>query len=238
MKGNGGAGRSDRGDIDERLVRRLKAIASPSRLQLLAQLKQPSTVSEIRLETAGDEGRDAKMTAQGVRHHLAKLRSAGFVESRSVDNEGQRVNEYLARTDQLYELAEAIRAMPTAPGGSIEDLGAPPTWDPPAMIPSLTVVHGEEIGRSFALAGEPSFEHRGWVIGQGPNVDVPLAWDALVDDQAGEIEREGGEFRLIDLRSASRRLSLNGEELERGASRPIADGDLVGVGRSLLCFRE
>lgn len=229
-----------RAEISETLVERLEAVASPSRLQLLATLQEPRTVSDIHLETTGDEGNgDRRITSQGVRHHLNKLLDAGFVEVHRSEGQGKRVNEYVTDDRRLYELGEILRSMPLSLSSPPEELGAPPTWEPsPSGGPSLTVVHGAEIGRSFRLRGEPNFSDRGWVIGQAPDVDVPLDWDAYVGRQAGEIERVKGSFRVIDLRATERRLSVNGQALERGASQEITDGDLIGVGRSLLWFRE
>lgn len=221
-------------------MERLEAVASPSRLQLLATLQEPSPVSDIHLEASGEEGNDdRRITSQGVRHHLNKLLDAGFIEVRPSDRQGKRVNEYVTDVKRLYELGEILGSMPLSLSSPAEELGAPPTWEPsPAGTPSLTVVHGAEIGRSFRLHGEPKFPDRGWVIGQAPEADVRLDWDAYVGRQAGEIEREKGSFRVIDLRATERRLSVNGQALERGAAKEITDGDLIGVGRSLLWFRE
>lgn len=227
-------------EISGTLVDNLQAISSPNRLRLLSLLREPHTVSDINLQVTVDQGNPERcISRQGVRHHLNKLRKAGFVEVRSADTNGRRVHEYVADPRKLYELGEILRLMPMGETPGPGDLGAPPTWDPPSSAaPTLTVVHGAEIGRSFPLQGEPNQPARGWVIGQSPEVDIPLSWDPYVDAQAGEIERSGGSFRLIDLRVTERPVSLNGRVLERGETRELEDGDLVGVGRSLLCFRE
>lgn len=237
--GEGGRTRTvRRQEVSNTLVDRLEAIASPNRLRLLGLLQEPQTVSDIELvATAEENDRDRQITRQGVRHHLNKLRDAGFVEARSIGSQGKRAHEYVADPRRLYELGEILRAMPLALGSSPDDLGAPPTWDAPETAPNLTVVHGAEIGLSFPLRGEPNIAGRGWILGSGSEADVQLDWDSHADPQTGEIERRGGSFRLIDLRASTHRVSLNGRELDRGEVREVTDGDLVGVGLSLLRFQ-
>lgn len=233
------ASRQRRAEVDKTLVKRLEAIASPSRLRLLSTLQEPRQVSEIELVATDEEGAERSITTQGVRHHLNKLRECGFVRVEHVDRGGKRVNRYVADHRRMYELGEVLRSMPLELDAPTDEMGAPPTWEqPPGGVPSLTVVHGAEIGRSFSLTDTPEIDDRGWVIGQAPAVDVALDWDPYVGRQAGEIERDHGSFRLIDLRASARRISVNGQVLERGESCEITDGDLIGVGRSVLWFRE
>lgn len=118
-------------------------------------------------------------------------------------------------------------------------LGVPPTWEPPTWRgPRLRVLRGPESGRCFLLKGHPSDPERGWVLGRGEDVDIDLRRDARVDGQAVDLVRREKGFVLLPLRTAEARVSLNGRELDRGEGRTLVDKDLVGLGATLLLFRE
>lgn len=228
-----GKGEVRQAGASEDLVMQLQAIASPNRFRLLEMLEEPHGVGDIELEASLEGGNaERSITRQGVRHHLNKLREAGFVRVRSAGKASRGGHEYVVDRRRLYELGETLRGMPSSTKG---DLDAPPTWETPPGR-SLTVVHGEEIGRSYPLEDAASLSGRGWVIGHREDLDVPLPWDPYVDDQAGEIERTSDGFSLIDLRAAQRRVSLNGRKFDRGEIHDLESGDLIGAGRSVLRF--
>lgn len=239
LRGNETQNSPSRAGASDPLVESLQAIASPNRLRLLSLLREPRTVADIELEATDENDTDRNITRQGVRHHLDKLREAGFVHVRAIEKDGRRVHEYETDPGSLYEVGEALKTLPLSPLSSHRDLDPPPTWDPPKPgVPTLTVVHGAAIGRSFPLSEPTSFPNRGWVVGRGGTVDVPLDWDPQVGEQTAEIERRGRELDLIDLRASPNRLSVNGQALERGERRTLSDGDVVGAGRTLLRFQE
>lgn len=185
----------------------LQLIASRTRLRILALLSEPRTLSELENHVEPE----------------VRLRGGSEAEPGTPPPEDHPV----AREPITLE-------------GSIDDASesAPPSWETPASgAPSLTIVHGDPLGRSYELAGEPEDPHRGWVIGYGEEADIRLRDDQRAGGEAGDIERSEGAFRLVDLRTADRRVSVNGQALARGETHELEDGDLVGVGRVLLHFR-
>ncbi len=88
----------------------------------------------------------------------------------------------------------------------------------------LTVLWGANRGMTFPL-GETA------VVGRGSQVDIQL-WDHAVSRQHCRLEREGGAYVLTDLGS------LNGTYVnrQRVTCLPLADGDRIRVGNSLLQF--
>lgn len=190
----------------------LHAIASPERLRLLSLLTAPRSLAELE-------------ALLGPEIQLEEYEDGGEASSRIPDPGAHPIDR------DPIALEEPLEEIPTA--------SVPPTWDSPASgSPSLTVVHGGPLGRSFPLRGEPNDPGRGWVIGYGEDADIEVGQDRHVEAQAGDVERCRGTFQLVDLRTAERRLSVNGRALERGETRELEDGDLIGVGRSLLHFRN
>lgn len=222
------------------LVDSLDAIAYPNRFKLLTELKEPRAIGDIELTATVDHGNpDRVITREGVRHHMKKLRDAGFVKARTARGRGQTEHEYVVEHTRLYELSEALRDLPLKQRGGRWDACETLTWDPPVRgCPSLTVVHGSRIGESFPLRGGLREEGRGWIIGRSEDVDISLDWDARVDEQAAEIHRDDEGFEVIDLRAAKRRVVVNGEPLDRGEHASLEPGDVISVGRSVLVFQD
>lgn len=223
----------------QELVETLKAVAYPSRLDIVLSLRDPKSIDEIKLEATGGPGsEDRCISREGVRHHLQKLREVGLLETLVDDGSSARKHAYRIRTPELYRLAETLRTLVRASGPAISGPRPPITWSASKVpTPSLVVVHGAEIGLTLSLAGKPTNPKRGWVVGSGPEADLVLDWDPHAEDQAAEVVEGQDGFELVDLRAASHRVSLDGEELGRGERRRLSPGSLVGVGSTLLCFR-
>lgn len=235
--------------IAAKRIAELETVSSEHRLRLLTLLAEGVPLDEVR--EASDR------SAEEIERDLDQLRRAGLVKrhrSRPRDLSGSRRSDrdqpgerdrdrgidraFVPDLAPLYELGEVLRGLSIAYGHSPVEPDPPVTWQPPTSeVPTLTVVHGTTIGRSFRLGTDSVSSRRGWIIGRGNGVDVPLDEDPYVEPEAGEIEPWEGRLELVDLRTADRRVSLNGQTLGRGERREISDGDLVGVGRSLLRFR-
>ncbi len=221
------------------LVESLEAIAYPNRFKLLTILREPHAIGDIELNATVDHGNpDRVITREGVRHHMKKLRQAGFVETQTSPHTGNMEHKYKVNPRRLYALSEALRNLPKEARSSQRDLHVPMTWETPTRGPTLTVVHGSQIGDTYPLQGTPSSLPRGWIIGRSPNADIRLGWDPYVDDQAAEIQRTEDGFELIDLRAADHRVAVNGMRLDRGEVKELAFGDTISVGRSLLVFQR
>lgn len=229
---------------DDWVLSRLSAIAFPNRLELIRLLGQPRPIDEIDLHPAmGDEDRqDRVLTRQGIQYHLRQLREAGLLEARRIKDNGQSKNEYHVNRAEVYALSEALRRMVQGrEGDEIPSPGEPATmpWLKTrgnASLPRLTVVHGAEIGHRFPLEPDHPTGRRGWVIGRSRDAQICIPEDPYLADQAAEIEPREDAYHLVDLRSAPARPTLNGAELELGASVQLERGDVIGVGSTLLHF--
>lgn len=210
----------------------------------IAQLGTVSSLRRLRLLTLFAEGfalDEVKQVSQrppeDIEEDVEKLREADLLrDHRTGQSDVDRA--FVPDLTQLHELGEVLRGLSIAYGHTPVESDLPLTWEPaPTQAPSLTVVQGTRVGRSFALETDSVSSRRGWIIGRGDHVDVPLDEDPYVEPEAGEIDRWKGRFELVDLRTADRRVSLNGQTLDRGGRRKLTDGDLVGVGRSLLWYQ-
>ena len=221
------------------LAKALAALASPVRLALLRRLRAPQALGEIRVraeyeEHGGDD--DRLISRQGVREHLDKLLAIGAV--RALDEDG-RV-DYVLNHQTIYRLSEDLREL--ARLRPLEDGAGLPTVARPRAsrkglgdAPMLVLVKGLDEGRVFDLT--PSGPKRQWTIGRRRGLDVALDFDPFVSSENALIEVVDGAYVLTDLPGSRNGTTLNFEPLDPAERRPLARGDVVGVGRSLLLFR-
>ncbi|HEX5617279.1 MAG TPA: FHA domain-containing protein [Solirubrobacteraceae bacterium] len=71
-------------------------------------------------------------------------------------------------------------------------------------------------------------------VGRGEANDVPLPWDSEVSRVHAMLEPVGAEWTLVDDGLSRNGSFVNGERVR--ARRRLADGDLIGIGRTLLVF--
>ncbi|HEX2022920.1 MAG TPA: FHA domain-containing protein, partial [Candidatus Thermoplasmatota archaeon] len=76
-----------------------------------------------------------------------------------------------------------------------------------------------------------------WIVGRDPECEVHLPGDAFVSGKHAQIERHGGAHRVRDLFSKNGTL-LDWERLPAGEPRPLENGQVVGIGKTLLLFRD
>jgi len=89
---------------------------------------------------------------------------------------------------------------------------------------------GEARQRIVELAAEL----RSLCIGRGPACEIALSWDAEVSRVHAMLERTGDHWTVADDGLSRNGSFVNGRRL-RGRQR-LADGDTIGVGRTLLVF--
>lgn len=229
------------------ILESLEALAFANRLSLLSQLQDARTLDEIELTPVDHEGGNGSrvrcLTRQGVRYHLNQLQEAGIVRAERVREGGRVKNAYRVDKAPLWALSEALRELSANGNPTVRPTSRDPTpitWEPEpgGPGPHLVVVHGLEVGRRFRLGTLEADRRRGWILGSKEKADVPLPESPFVDEQAAEIEVEDDVYKLLDLRSARGRVSLNGETLDLGERRVLRHGDVIGVGHTLLSFRE
>ncbi len=78
---------------------------------------------------------------------------------------------------------------------------------------------------------------RGWAVGRKPGLPVSLEYDPYVSLVNSEVLPVGDRYLLADLGSSKNGTWLNWRPV--GAEPvPLTQGDVIGVGRSLLVFRR
>lgn len=242
------ADRPHRGEIDhEKLGAYLRALSVPTRILLLEQLRWPRTASEIELPAfRKDRGMrpDRPLSRQAVEGHLEKLREVGLVRTRARQRDGQRVKEYLVNASRLFVVVDELRRLsrirppPGAREGwsrSVEGTVSGEGDERPVELPSgpaLVHVTGPDEGTSIALEGKGP-----WIIGRDPEVAVPVTHDPFVSARNSEVARVGDRHVLRDLPSSSNGTTLNWRLVSPNERAPLAPGDTIGVGRTLLVLR-
>lgn len=224
----------------EELERVFKALSNINRLKLLVQLQSPRGYSEIDLspsrgDSAGSE--DRSISRQAVRSHIQELMDLGVVVEAPSDGQGSR---FLVDHSQLFALVEQMRSLAQVQP-SVEITGrtlnlemtSPP---PEANGPHLVLVRGVHEGRCFELTD--SDEDGQWTVGRASEADISLDYDAYVSTDHAKLLRRDGEFFLMDSPANKNGTFLNWEKLTRGGIAPLSSGDVLGVGMSLLVFRE
>lgn len=236
------------GAIDvERLGQYLRALSVPTRILLLQKLQLPHTPAEVKLppfrRDAGLRG-DRTLSRQTVESHLRKLEAAGLVRSRPARRGGQAAREYLVNQERLFTLVDEVRRLalirPAAGEGTMGTRSRPATahhgdpGDAPALPrgPALVLVAGPLEGKAFPLEGAGP-----WVLGRSRGADACLDYDPFVSSRNTEVAREGAGFAVRSLPESRNGTTLNWRLLGKGERAPLAAGDTLGVGRSLLVAR-
>lgn len=230
-----------------RLAEYLRALGHENRIRLLSMLRTPKAVHDIRLSPGSSragKSPDRPLARPSVLHHLDPLIQAGLVRVVAPDGrDDAALHEYVGDHARLFQLSEELRdltlqarsdraeAMETV----AQEAAGTDAWE---EGPKLVLVHGVQEGRVFPLRHTALHGPRGWVIGRRPQAHVRLEYDPFVSVENSEIVHDRGAFQLMDLRSARNGTRLNWKRLPVGATAPLESGDVVGVGRSLLVFRE
>lgn len=215
------------------LARHLEVLASPTRLELLHALRAPRIMQEIRVLpslTRAGERPERPLTRQAVSHHLDQLVEAGLVQRLPREGRGDAfVLDHMrlfALVDEIRGLARLRPAIAAGSGGTMDGDARtlPPMPDPPRLV----VAFGRDDGVAFSLAeGGP------WRVGRAPACEVCLDYDPYLSSEHARIVREGDGFLVEDLGSRNGTL-VNWRRLEKGETRALHMGDLLGVGRSVL----
>lgn len=219
------------------LERVLRALANENRLQLLFSLQDPKGYSELQLPPPREDGwgsDERSISRQAVRAHLRELMAIGVVEEAPT---ADGTLQWVVNHARLFGALEQMRALTTVRprvevGGETADLERA-FATPDVGGPHLVLVRGVEEGRAFPLVktGE-------WTIGRGPACAIRLDYDPFISGEHARILQKGPEFFLADVPANKNGTYLNWRRLSRGALAPLKSGDVVGLGMSLLVFRE
>jgi len=96
-------------------------------------------------------------------------------------------------------------------------------------VPFVVYLDGEGRQQLVDLDGRQALS-----VGRGESNDVALPWDSEVSRVHATLEPVGAEWTLVDDGLSRNGSFVNGERV-RGRRR-LADGDLIGIGRTLLVF--
>ncbi len=233
------------------LARCFRALGYENRLELLSMLTEARTLNDIDLSPANpgpDENADRTLTRQGIQYHLDQLLEQGLIHVGQHDAPGQRPRRVyeidrgrlFLLTEQIQDLLVARQTTPSRAGNGgtrhATDGNREPDRAPTRPnTPYLAVVHGPARGRLITLADHIISEDRGWVIGRSDNAHIQLPIDPLVADEHAEILPTDEGFEVLDLRTSGR-TEVNWDPVPLGGSHPLASGDVIGVGHSLLVF--
>jgi len=226
-------------DIDfDLLAAYLKALAHPGRLELLWRLRFPTNPAEVEVRPRRKDQLtpERAMSRQTVLEHLAKLEEAGVV-TRIANPEGG-ADRWVTNVPQVFSLVEEIRkltAIPSAPTLDAEETmarkdDASTPWLPG---PKLVLMSGPWEGRLFALQGQGP-----WPIGRSRTKAVALTYDPFVSAEHAVLAKAGGKFELSVLPDTRNPTRVNFAPVTAGKPRGLGQGDIIGVGRSLLVFHE
>lgn len=226
---------------DEALSRSLSALAHPSRLALLRQLRTPRTLREIQLQSSTPDAVIRSISRQAVREHLDKLLVIGVVNAREAEREYGEATEYSLNHQAIYALSEEFRNLARLRPAS-EPVAAtverrPAAAPEPLAGPCLVLVKGLDEGRTFPLPA-PKSGRRVWTIGRRRGLDVSLDFDPFVSTENAIVLWEDGQYVVEDLPESRNGTVVNFAPLPKGERRPLRTSDLIGVGRSLLMFRQ
>lgn len=231
----------------EALERSLKALSFANRIELLAQLRTPKTLDELRLTPSASHAGSRPqrpLTRQAVRHHLDKLAEVGLVRlGKRKGEDGRTRTEYVLDEARLYGIIQQLEALASEGTGvslepfETEVVGSALT-EPLEAGPKLVLVRGARQDGVFELDPGRLTGERGWVIGRSADVQIPLPYDPYISSENSEIIREDDGYAVIDLRTSTNGTVLNGQRLPVGDQRPLAHGDILQVGCSMLVFHE
>ncbi len=220
----------DTTDADANLSRILDALASPTRIAILRELRTPKTLSEIQVRTPDRTGALARQT---VRQHLDRLTACDLVVGREAVRDYGATTEFVLSHRAVYGLAEEVRALARMrsaveiDGDTLSQAQQPgrrPTG------PALVVAKGLDEGAIFPLAeGRDT-----WVLGRSRACDIVLDFDPFVSAENAVVKRSGDGFLIEDIEGSRNGTRVNFSPLRRGGNAPLHHGDILGLGCSLL----
>lgn len=217
------------------LARLLEALASPTRLHLLHQLREPRLVSDIRVQpslTRAGENPARPLSRQTVTHHVEQLVEQGLLAR--VPMPDGRGDGYVLHQASLFALLDEVRRLAKLrsvlgddDSETVAERAGADVALPPA--PRLVVAYGREDGAAFALGTRAK-------LGRAASCDVRLDHDPWISSEHAEIERGAGGFTLTDLRSRNGTW-VNWKRVTPGRPVALAPGALVMAGRTLLVLQ-
>lgn len=217
---------------EERLLLRLRALASPVRLQILRALVTPSRATNLRVRAAGERaglGAERFLGRTTLLEHLDIMTDAGLVR-RIGDDYATDQQAVVALLQDLGELAR-LRALVEVDVEETRPSSAPAV-QPLPVFPRVLVLNGPEAGRAVALRG-----HGPWRLGRGSECEVALAHDPHVSRVHAELARRGEAYTLRVSESAKNPIFVDFARLAPGAAQDVRAGSVLSVGATLVALQ-
>lgn len=217
----------------------LDALSNLQRLRLLHFLTRPRYAEEVAALL--------DMSRQSALKHIEKLEERGFVRALHGRRPTGPVIEYLVNPSRLFAVGVALGDL-----GKLEPEGGPAVRfsektvvvasDAPTPAPAtatgavepaqLLVATGPAAGTRFSLVPDK----RRWTIGRDEDRDLRLTHDPFVSARHAELQAERAGTVLVDVYSSNGTF-LNFARLPRGGRVPLRNGDVIGVGHTVLVFQ-
>ncbi len=183
------------------------------------------------------------MSRPGARKHLDALVEIGVLNKRVGRRDSGPVVEYMLDRAGLFQIQVQFsevgaRKTPPANAQTTRTLLA----EKPARSsdgasnfpqPGLTVVRGLDEGRVFCLGTTAGTL---WRVGRGTESDIQLDYDPFVSTRHAEIIVQPRGLVLTDLYSKNGTY-VNWRRMRPGVEVPLAQGDIVGVGKTLFVLQ-
>jgi len=217
-----------------RLAEALRALASPTRLRVLAALRTPHKAADLTIPSEEHRGGlqpGRTLSRTTLIEHLEVLEGVGLVERLPADA-GFVVSQQnvFAVVDALGSLTRIAPVVPVDVETTRPRAPAQPA--PLPQGPRLVLSGGPREGQAFALTEEGP-----WTIGRTAEADVRLDYDPHVSRLQLRIHRDGGRFLAEALRGSTNPTRLNFVELAPGQHAPLVPGAVISVGASRLVFQ-
>jgi len=208
----------------------LKALASAPRLEILHALREPRTLSEIRVR----HPERRSISRQAVAQHLRPLVAEGLLmrlpgpDRRSGDRFVVDRGMLFAVVDELRSLARLRTTRVLEPKRTQLQLNAEaPDLGP---LPRLVVVYGGDDGYAFPLRDQEAS------LGRGADNDIVVDHDPFVSTRHCVLRARRGRRTVEDLGSRNG-TSVDFKRLAPGAAAELRPGAVLTIGRSHLVYQ-
>lgn len=225
-------------DVASALESRLRALASGPRRAILAQLRTPSALADLRVAAAS--GSTKSISKQAVQAHLRHLVAAGLVRRDETAGGDTRV-QYIMDISAMYGLASDVLDLCSSYGGetaadTLTRVAGRPPPKGTKIGPHLLLVQGAYPGKVFRLRSTTASPD-GWRIGRSKEAEIGLDYDPYVSRDHAMVGKGARSHTIEASRTAANGTWVNWQELVPGETVKLVPGDVINVGKSTLAYR-
>jgi DNA-binding transcriptional ArsR family regulator len=228
----------------ERTAQILASLSNPVRLRILDTLREPRQLKDIKVRPAREEGGKLparNMSRASVKEHLDKLMELDLVRKGSNEVGNRRVETYLINHARVYLVAEEMRRVsllsPKRPDGDTTAILNVSKSAKTRKGATLTLVNGVQEGHIFQLTSTADGKSA-WSIGRDIGNDVHIPFDPFISLHNSRIEAKNGKFHLHGAADSRNGTRLNWQPIDSEVPQSLTSGDVIGIGRCLLVFRN